>query len=106
MFRPPIVVEKGGTDDQHALGMTESLRQRTSGALEQADTEPLLQRSDAPAEARFLHADSSCRRRKAPVLNDRSKEVDVVQIIHRLLLICINLLQQSHLVPKSLSEYS
>src|SRR5258706_6391255 len=73
--------------------------QGTSGALEQADTEPLLQRSDAPAEARFLHADSSCRRRKAPVLDDRSKEVDVVQIIHRLLLVCINLLQRSHLAP-------
>jgi len=73
--------------DRHDTSLKEALsglsqRQSTSGALEQTDTEPLLQRSDAPAEARFLNADSSCCRRKAPVLDDRSKEVDVVQIFH------------------------
>src|SRR4029453_19432690 len=87
------------THEQQARAPLRAGRAPTSGALEQTDPEPLLQPSDAPAEARFLNADSSCRRRKAPVLDDRSKEEDVVQIFHRLLLERINLVRRSRLAP-------
>jgi hypothetical protein len=33
IFRAPMVFEKGGADDQHALGMTESLRHQSGNVF-------------------------------------------------------------------------
>jgi hypothetical protein len=77
-FRHTVVGRLGSFDRRHtSLKEAPSSfcqSQSASGALEQTDTEPLLQRSDAPAKARLINADSACRRRKPAVLDDRGKD--------------------------------
>jgi hypothetical protein len=58
--------DRGDRSFKEALARV-SQSQGPRRALKQTDTEPLLKGSNASAEARFLYADPSCRRRKAPV---------------------------------------
>ena len=52
--------------------------QSPSGALQQTYTKPFFQCRNTSAKARFLNANYACGRGKSAILDDRSKEVDIV----------------------------
>jgi hypothetical protein len=61
------------------LGQPKSSRR----SIEQPHAEPLLQQSDAAADARFGHAKHARGRRESPVEDDGDKELQIVKVAHR-----------------------